>query len=192
MLKVVAEHAGAFYQHYPRVAAIVTASSGGRKNAMAVAWHSSISFKPPMYGISIAPKRYTYQLISESRQFGVNFVPYERAETIAAVGGSSGNTIDKFSEFNIAEDKSIKADVPILRDAYTAYECKVIDNKVYGDHAWITGEIVAVHVAQDVFRANGILDLSLVRPALYLGGETYCSADASSVKFLDREKFGKK
>ncbi|MDD5312666.1 MAG: flavin reductase family protein [Dehalococcoidia bacterium] len=192
MLKVVAEHAGAFYQHYPRVAAIVTASSGGRKNAMAVAWHSSISFKPPVYGISIAPKRYTYQLISESKQFGINFVPYEKAEMIAAVGGSSGNMIDKFSEFNIAEDKSIKTEVPILRDAYAAYECKVIDNKVFGDHAWIIGEIIAVHVAEGVFRANGMLDLSQVHPALYLGGETYCSTDVSYVKFLDREKYGKK
>jgi flavin reductase (DIM6/NTAB) family NADH-FMN oxidoreductase RutF len=192
MLKVVAEHAGAFYQHYPRVAAIVTVSSGGRKNAMAVAWHSSISFKPPMYGISIAPKRYTYQLISESKQFGINFVPYEKAEMIAAVGGSSGNMIDKFSEFNIAEDKPVKTDVPILRDAYAAYECKVIENKVYGDHAWIIGEIVAVHMAEDVFMENGIPDLNLIKPALYIGSETYCSADKSTIKILDREKYGKK
>ncbi|MCX6004897.1 MAG: flavin reductase family protein [Chloroflexi bacterium] len=192
MLKVVAEHPGAFYQHYPRVAAIVTVNSSGRKNAMAVAWHSSVSFKPPLYGISIAPKRYTYQLISESKQFGVNFVPYERAETIAAVGGSNGGVINKFSEFNIAEDKPVKTEVPILKDAYTAYECKVIENKVYGDHAWIIGEIVAVHMAENVFQENGMLDLSLIRPALYIGGETYCSTDKSTVKFLDREKYGKK
>ena len=43
-----------------------------------------------------------------------------------------------------------------------------------GDHAWIIGEVVAVHVAQNAFKENGNLDLNIVRPALYLGGDTYC------------------
>jgi flavin reductase (DIM6/NTAB) family NADH-FMN oxidoreductase RutF len=192
MLKVVAEYAGAFYQHYPRVAAVVTVNSDGRKNAMAVAWHCPVSFKPPLYGISIAPKRYTYHLISQSNQFGVNFLPYEKAEIIAAVGGSNGNLIDKFTEFNIAEDQAVKTDVPIFLDAYTAYECRVIENTVYGDHAWIIGEIVAVHSAEKMFRENGVLELSTLKPTLYLGGENYCTVDAGSIKLLDREKYGKR
>lgn len=192
MLKVVAENAGAFYQHYPRPATIVTVNHSGRKNAMAVAWHCSISFSPPYYGIAVAPKRFTYHMITESGQFGINFMPCEKAETIAAVGGSSGNIVDKFTEFGMAEDSALKLDVPILRDAYAAFECKVIDNRVYGDHAWIIGEIVAVHSASSVFQENGILDLNLVQPALYLGGETYCAVDKNTVKLLDREKYGKK
>lgn len=192
MLKVVAENAGAFYQHYPRPATIVTVNSSGRKNAMAVAWHCPISFNPPYYGIAVTPKRYTYHMIAESGQFGLNFLPYDKCEIIAAVGGSSGNFIDKFTEFDMAEDSPAKLDVPILRDAYTAFECKVIDNHLYGDHAWIVGEIVVVHAAGNVLKENGMLDLSVLQPALYLGGETYCTTDKSSVKYLDREKYGKK
>ena len=192
MLKVVEEQTGEFYQHYPRIAVIITVNNLGRKNAMAVAWHSSVSFKPPLYGISVAPKRYTYQLISESKQFGVNFMPYEKAEMIASVGGSKGSIMDKFTEFNLAEDEPVKTDVPVLRDAYTVYECKVIENKVFGDHAWIIGEIVAVHMAEEVFKGTGVLDLGIVRPALYLGGENYCSTDSNTVRYLDREKYGKR
>ena len=87
-MKGVAENAGEFYQHYPRAATIVTVNSNGRKNAMAVAWHCPVSFKPALYGIAVAPKRYTYRMISESRQFAINFMPYEKAESIAEVGGS--------------------------------------------------------------------------------------------------------
>ena len=191
MLKVVAKNAGEFYQHYPRIAVIVTAYYNGRKNAMAAAWHTSVSFKPPLYGISIAPKRYTYHMISSSHQFGINFMPYEKSELIAAVGGSSGNLIDKFTEFDIGEDKPVATEVPILKDAYAAYECKVIDDRVFGDHSWIIGEIVAVHVAEVLVKENGILDLSIVKPALYLGAELYCSTDADTVKLFDREKYGK-
>ncbi len=91
MDKVISEDTGAFYQHYPKVATIVTAQASGRDNAMAVAWHASISFKPPLYGVSIAPKRFTYQLIADSKEFGVNFLPFAEAELVAAVGGSGGS-----------------------------------------------------------------------------------------------------
>lgn len=192
MLKVVGEDIGAFYQHYPRAAAIVTVNDAGRKNAMAVAWHCPVSFNPPLYGIAISPKRYTYQMLNESKQFGINFMPWGEAETVAAVGGSSGSFTDKFTEFNLGEDAAVKTDVAILREAYAAYECKVIDNRIFGDHAWIIGEIVAVHMASDLFQGNGVIDLDLLQPALYLGAETYCAADKNSMKVLDRNKYGRR
>jgi flavin reductase (DIM6/NTAB) family NADH-FMN oxidoreductase RutF len=192
MLKVVAETAGAFYQHYPRAAAIVTVNHAGRKNAMAVAWHCPVSFNPAYYGIAISPKRYTYHMITEGRQYGLNFMPFDKLETIASLGGTSGSYVDKFTEFNLAEDSPVKLDVPILRDAYAAYECKVIDSRVFGDHAWIIGEVVAIHMAENVFKEGGNLDLNAVKPALYLGGDTYCSTDPASTLFLDSKKYGNK
>ena len=189
MLKVVATGPGAFYQHYPRVVLIVTANSEGRKNAMAVAWHCPISFKPPLYGISISPKRYTYKMILQSKCFAVNFLTYEKIDVIAALGSTSGSFADKFTEFDLQEDRSLKIDVPILRDAYAAYECAVIENKILGDHAWIIGEVLAVHVAQELLKDDGVLDLNLVKPALYLGGDIYCSTDGTTVKYIDREQF---
>ena len=114
-------------------------------------------------------------------------MPYEKIETVAAVGGSSGSYTDKFTEFNLEEDSPVKLDVPIIRNAYAAFECRV-----FGDHAWIIGEIVAVHSAESVFKEDGVLDLNVVQPALYLGGDTYCSADKTTVRFLDKEIYGNK
>ena len=191
MMKVVAEDPGLFYQHYPRVAAVVTVNSEGRKNALPIAWHCSISFKPPIYGIAVSPKRFSYNMILQSKKFAINFLPYEKIELIAALGGCSGGFTDKFTEFNLAEDEALKLDVPILKDAYAAYECAVIDSRVFGDHAWIAGEVKAVHVAEELLQDNGVLSLHLVRPALYLGGDTYCSTDQDTVKHLDRDQAGR-
>lgn len=190
MLKAVAEDIGAFYQHYPRTAAIVTVNHEGRKNAMAVAWHCPVSFKPPLYGIAVAPKRFTYHMISGAGQFCINFMPFDKAEIIAAVGGSSGSLTDKFTRFNLAEDGAIKTEAPVLKEAYAAYECVVKDNRIYGDHAWIIAEVVAVHADGEVFKSDGTLDTALLQPALYLGAETYCTSDMSTVRVLEREKFG--
>jgi len=183
---------GEFYQHYPKVAAILTVNSRGKKNAMAAAWHSAISFKPPLYGVAVAPKRHTYKLIVEAGEFGINFMPFRAAELIASVGGSGGSEVDKFHKFNISEDRPLKTNVPVLTEAYAAYECKVVDNKTYGDHAWIIGEIVAVHFTDDFFKANGTLDLSKLNPALYVGAELYITTRRESERLLDREDYGRR
>ncbi len=191
MAKVIRDGVGEFYHHYPKVAVIVTAQAGGKSNAMAAAWHTTLSFDPPLYGVSISPKRSTYQFIADSKEFGVNFLPFDKAELVAAVGGSGGRYIDKFQKFKIATEKPSKTAVPILKAAYTAYECRLVDDKAYGDHRLLVGEIVAMHLLKKVFTPDEVLDLNKVSPLLYLGHELYLSTAKDTVKYLDREVYGK-
>lgn len=191
MAKVISNSIGAFYQHYPRVATIVTAQAKGKSNAMAVAWHMPISFKPPLYGVAISAKRFTYRLIADSKEFGVNFLPFEAAELVASVGGSKGEEVDKFQQFEIATDKPARTAVPILKAAYAAYECKLVDDREYGDHRLLVGEIVAVHQLEEVFTPEEILDLDKISPTLYLGHEVYVTASKDTLRSLDREVYGK-
>jgi flavin reductase (DIM6/NTAB) family NADH-FMN oxidoreductase RutF len=186
MSRIVAEHIGKFSQHYPKVAVIVTSSARSKDDAMTAAWHSSISLKPPIYGVAITSKRFTYQLIMESQQFGINFIPLEKASLAAAIGGTSGKQIDKFERLNIKKEKPLKTTVPILRDAYAAYECKLVDSKPYGDHFWVVGEIVAVHFLEEAFTATEVLALDKIKPLLYIGSDRYASADKNSVSFVKR------
>ena len=186
MPKTVTEDIGKFSQHYPKVAVIVTASAQGRNAAMTAAWHSSISIKPPLYGIAIAPKRFTYQLITESQEFGINFITSEKAFLAAAIGGTSGHQMDKFERLNIKKEQPRKTTAPILKDAYAAYECKLVDSKPYGDHIWVVGEIVAVHFLEEAFTPAEVLDLDKIKPLLYLGSDLYVSTDKSSIRLIKR------
>ena len=191
MAKVIAESIGAFYQHYPGVAAIITAQANGKDNAMAAAWHMPVSFSPPIYAVSISPKRLTYQLIVNSKEFGVNFLPFEVAELVASVGGSSGQEVDKFQKFNIARDKPVKTGVPILKAAYAAYECQLLDDRGYGDHRLLVGEVVATHLLGEAFAPEETLDLAKVSPILYLGNELYVTTSKDTERSLDRKVYGK-
>ncbi len=186
MSKTVADGAGKFSHHYPKVAVIVTASAGGRDDAMTAAWHSSISVKPPLYGVAVTSKRFTYQLMTESREFAINFIPLEKASLAAAIGGTSGQQMDKFERFNINKEKPLRTTAPILKDAYAAYECKLVDSKPYGDHIWVVGEIIAVHFLEDAFTAAEVLDMEKAKPLLYLGLDCYASVDKDSVSFVKR------
>jgi flavin reductase (DIM6/NTAB) family NADH-FMN oxidoreductase RutF len=186
MSRIVTEDIGKFSQHYPKQAVIVTGSAGGRDDAMTAAWHTSISLRPPIYGVAVTSKRFTYQLIRQSQEFGVNFISLDKAALAASIGGTSGQQIDKFEKLGIKKEKPSKTAAPILQDAYAAYECKLLDSEAYGDHIWIVGEIVAVHFLEAAFAAAEILDMGKIRPLLYLGSDTYASIDKDSVNFVKR------
>ena len=104
----------------------------------------------------------------------------------AAIGGTSGQQMDKFEKLSIRKEKPSKTTAPILEDAYAAYECKLLDSKPYGDHIWIVGEIVAVHFKEEAFTAAEVLDMGKIRPLLYLGSDLYASIDKDSVNFVKR------
>jgi flavin reductase (DIM6/NTAB) family NADH-FMN oxidoreductase RutF len=166
---------------------VVTSHAGGRDNAMAVAWHMPISKNPHLYCVDISPGHLTYKLIAHSKEFGVNFLPDTKAELVAAVGGSKGNEIDKFKAFCITKNNPAKTSVPVLKDAYAAFECKLVDDQLYGDHRLLIGEIVAVHYLEAAFTEDGTLNLEKVGPVLYMGNEQYLNVDDCRIRTLDRK-----
>lgn len=191
MKKTAGDNLGSYYHHYPRVAAVLTAASGGKENAMAVAWHMPVSFDPPLFAVSVSAKRFSYNLIAESGQFAINFLPNSEAQLVAAVGGSKGAEVDKFAAFNIEKDEPIKTKAPILSAAYAAYECKVVSDELYGDHHLLIGEIVAVHQNKEAFNDDTI-DMPQTNPVLYVGCDRYVAASACEAKTLERGVYPKK
>lgn len=192
MTKSIRDGAGKFSYHYPFHATIVTSHANGKDNAMAVAWHAPISMNPPLYGVSISPRRFTLEQILESKAFAVNFMPLRYAELVAETGGSKGSDVDKFTKFDIEKEASVKTNAPILKKAYAAYECELYDHVTLGDHVWCVGKIVAVHYDKKAFTDKELLDLTKVNPALYISGENYVTTLASSVRHLERNEYGNK
>lgn len=179
------------FHYYPRITALITAHAKGRDNIMPAAWHTPVAVNPPLYGVIVAPKRFTYQLITESKEFGVNFLPFKLAKLAAAMGGCSGSEVDKFQRFNIAKEKSVKTAVPILKDAYAAYECQLVDDRDYGDHRFLVGKVVAVHWLEEAFTPEKQPDMSKVNPVLYIGRDIYLTTAKDTVTMLDREVYSK-
>ncbi|MFF2907947.1 flavin reductase family protein [Paenibacillus sp. NPDC057934] len=162
---------------YPGIVASITSRHDGKQNLMAAGWHTLISYQPAIYGISIRKETYSYKLIVESGSFGINFLPSSRSNWIQAAGTFSGNQKNKFKEFDISYRDGNKLDIPILTDAYGAYECKILDIHSYGSHEFITGEIVQAHRDDSLFQEDGIPDFTKLQIPLYLGRSTYLTVD---------------
>ncbi|CAM4330535.1 flavin reductase family protein [Saccharibacillus endophyticus] len=158
---------------YPGMVAVVTSRSGEERNVMASGWHSYIGSGPAFYGISLREAAHSYGLIRESGVFGVHFLPAACSEQIQGTGTLSGRDVDKLSALNLTFDDGEQTGVPILRDAYVAYECRVKDIHAYGDHYWIVGEIVQAYRDDAVFGENGLPDLNKLNLPLYMGRAVY-------------------
>jgi len=174
--------------YYPMLATIVTSKSKEKENAMAVAWHAIISTNPPAYGVSISPKRFTHKLIVDSGVFAVNFMPGEDAELIAAVGGCSGRDTDKFVTLGIEKERGLVLDVPVLKSAYFALECKLISTTSCADHDWFIGRVVATHWSKEAFDENGMLRFENATPTTYLGSNNYLIVRECQKTHLDRKE----
>lgn len=158
---------------YPGMVAMITTRFLNEKNIMAAGWHSYISMEPPLYGVAIGQTRYTNQLIEKAGCFAINFLKGEDITTIQLSGIYSGNKINKFKELSLSYDEGHFAQLPILDNAYMAYECEVYDKQSYGDHDWVVGEIKACYRDESLFLDNGLPNFNKLNIPLYLGRSQY-------------------
>lgn len=163
-----------FYQYaFPMQAAILTCmDKNGKTNPITVAWHTTISKKPALYGVSIAPSRYSYELIKESKEFAINFAPYEILEKIHYCGTKSGRTTDKIKETGLTLSNSEKIKTKIIKECFANLECKLYKSIELGDHTFFVGEVVSTKINEDAFE-NDVLNNKKAKPCYYLGSNRY-------------------
>ncbi len=163
-----------FYNYsFPKLAVLVTLLDNENKpNIITLAWHSPISIRPPMYGISIDTKRYSHDPIIETSEFVVNFCDISLVNQIHFCGRHSGRKVDKFTETGLTQIPAQVVKVPLIAEAYSHLECKLLEHHLYGDHTWFAGEVVAVS-SNKAFEDDVLKDE--INPALYLGNNTYTS-----------------
>ena len=125
----------------PRNTIIVTCKEDNFKDAVTLSWHSPVSFDPFLYGIFLAKKRKSYEIINKSKEFCVNFITESQEELALFCGTKSGHNIDKFKEKPIEKEECKTIDCPKIKDCSAYLECKVKEIIEVGDHFMVVGEV---------------------------------------------------
>lgn len=132
--------------HLPQPLVIVTAGDfekPSRRGGMTAAWVSRVSMSPPLIMVSIAPSRYTLELIKENGEFVVNIVGGKLEKAAYGVFGSkTGRGRDKIAESRVKARRGEETGAPILEDATVALECRLVKTVEAGDHVLVIGEVV--------------------------------------------------
>jgi flavin reductase (DIM6/NTAB) family NADH-FMN oxidoreductase RutF len=172
------------YYHYafPMQTVLVTCNDeSGKTNIITLAWHTPISRTPPLYGISISPKRYSYGLIEKNKEFVVNFIPYSLVEAAQFCGTHSGRSNDKLCQTGLTLIPSSTLSVPRIKEGYAHLECTLVQNILLGDHQLLVGEVVAVSADDDAFR-DELLRTDHIHPLYYVGENAYTTLDRAKRK----------
>jgi len=127
----------------PRQTIIVTCKEKDLDNAITVSWHSPISFNPFYYGILVAGKRKSFDMIKNSKEFCVNFITEDMASLALYIGTKSGRNVNKFKEKKIATEHCEKIECLRIKDCSAYLECKLIKTIELGDHFLMVGEVIS-------------------------------------------------
>jgi flavin reductase (DIM6/NTAB) family NADH-FMN oxidoreductase RutF len=162
-----------YYYAFPMQAVLVTCNDKDNKtNAITIAWHCPVSKKPPLYGISVAPSRYSHELMMKSKEFVINFLPFDFVEKVNFCGTHTGRNIDKIQRSGLTLIPSKEVTIPSIKESYSILECKFKESIHLGDHTFFVGEIVNISYVRDAFH-NNILENKHIQPIFYLGKNIY-------------------
>ena len=118
---------------------VITTRLGDRINGMTASWVSQVSLSPLLLMVSIAPSRYSHDLIKESGVFAVNVLASDQVDLGKRFGFQSGRQVDKFAglEYLTATTGS-----PVLPQACAFFDLKLVDTFPAGDHTLFVGNVV--------------------------------------------------
>ena len=152
----------------PIPAALVTCQDkGGRPNIITIAWTGVVCSDPPMVSISLRPSRYSYGIIKESGEFVVNLPTVDIIRKADHCGITSGKDSDKFADTGLTPVSAEKVTPPLIEECSVSLECRLTEIVPLGVHDMFLGEIVATHVADEAFDADGNIRMEIINPLGY-------------------------
>lgn len=157
---------------YPWALSLVTAAEpDGRGNIITIGASSVCSSAPPTIGIAVKPQRYSYELIMEAGDFGVNLPHPELVEEADLCGTMSGRDVDKFAEAGLSPQESKVISAPLIQECPVSIECTLTTTVSLGSHEWIIGQMVAVSVDETLLNDEGRFDPSAEDAMFCFGGD---------------------
>ncbi|NYZ76788.1 flavin reductase family protein [Candidatus Micrarchaeota archaeon] len=127
---------------YPMRVVLVSARYEGKESIMPAAWCFPLSSDPPMFGVAIAKKRFTYSLIHKSKAFAINLASPDMQEGVLLCGSKSGRDSDKFAATGWKREEGKKT--VLVGEAPASIECEVEKEIEAGDHVVFVGKAINV------------------------------------------------
>ena len=157
---------------FPCPVVLVTCVDSKRKpNIITLAWVGTACSDPPILGLGIRPSRYSHELIEGSEEFVVNIPTRDILKETDFCGMVSGRDVDKFSQTGLTPEPAERVKPPLIKECPVNIECVVRKKIPLGVHHLILGEIVCVHVDQDILNEKGRIDFNEASPFVYNQGE---------------------
>ena len=153
---------GEFWKQCARPQRIVwaVAEYEGQRSICPLGWKMNTSGSPPMMAISVAPTRFTHDLIMKSGQFVLAWPGEALAQATLFCGTHSGRDVDKFQKTGLTPLKGQHVTAPLIQECLGNLECRLAGHLTTGDHTIFAGEILAAWISETPTRLLCSIDTS--------------------------------
>lgn len=128
---------------------LVVAGRGEGTNVMAADWVTVVSAELFIVGVAISPKRFTWGLVKKYREFVISVPGLDMLNDVWIAGTRHGPEKLKETSFEFVPSGNIET--PSIGNALANLECRVVDERDYGDHTFFVGEVVGASYSKEAF-----------------------------------------
>lgn len=153
------------------VVLVTCGDSSELPNIITLAWVGVICSNPPILGLGIRPERHSYGLIEQFGEFVVNIPTTNIVRMVDFCGVVSGRSHNKFGETGLTAVKADKIRAPLIEECPINIECKVRQILPLGSHHLFLGEVIQLHIQEDILDTQNNIDFTKITPFVYNRGE---------------------
>ena len=160
---------------YPLPAVLVSCGDSlSNNNLITISWTGTINTDPPMVYISVRPSRYSFDIITETKEFVINLTTRNMAFATDWCGVKSGKDFNKFKEMKLTPIAAEFVKCPMVAESPINIECIVKQIIPLGSHSMFIAEVVRVHAAEEFLdKKTGAFDMQKAELLVYSHGNYY-------------------
>ncbi len=122
------------------------AEHAGRRSICPLGWKMNTSGSPWMMAISVAPTRFTHDLIAKSGEVVLAWPGEDLAEATLWCGTHSGRDADKFQVCGLTPLRGERARAPLVAECVANLECRIVGQLTTGDHTIFACEVLTAWI----------------------------------------------
>ena len=167
---------------------ISTTSVDGRDNLAPYSQFQMVSYDPPtlMFSANLNARgetKDTFRNVVATGEFVWNMATWELRDAVNASSEELPAGADEFAHAGLTKAPSRLVRAPRVAASPIQFECRLLTtlhlpgNTPVGTVDVVFGTVVAVHIADEVLRADGRIDIERIRPLARMGYHDYTSVE---------------
>ena len=163
-----------------------TVSRDGVANLAPYSQWQNLTFDPPMVmfaanQLSDGRRKHTVVNAEETGWFVWNMATYALRDAVNISAMELPAEVDEFERAGVTKAPCIDAPAPRVAESPAHFECRYLStHRLRGNspHGWVEvvyGEVMRIHVNDEVIRPDGKLDIPAIRPLARMGYYDYTS-----------------
>ena len=177
---------------------ISSRASNGTINLAPYSFFNAVCYRPPTVMFSSGSstnkdgKKDSLRNIEETGEFVCNLVTWETCEQMNQTSASVPPETDEMALAGLTPLPSKLIKAPRVAEAPVHLECRFVksvdipNSKLLDRYVMVLGEVVGIHIRDDLITSDGLIDVAKMRPVGRLGYNNYTQIDNNSLFTLRR------